>query len=276
MSVEEPALIKELQLAIDQDAEAFNQQMIIKQGLIRRNIYQFPEAPPLERQNHYIFNPIRDSEYKPTVSGYVRLASVLQAWMDLTPTLTVEEIVDGIMQIRDFFDREHISWMHPSIRDMSIIHMLRSKAPESQNLNMAIRRIILSGPESERTMLVRSFHDPHMARSIAYALLNIEADTFSSPMFRKDCEIALACAFLDLGEVLYHQACEFGPMPYSLEKLQALSFCVRTAATLMVRIPLIRHHNLYPLTLDDLQRYMNWGDDIRITNKCAYIIGLVC
>ena len=260
------SLIDELQLAVDQDATAFNHQMFIKQALIERNIMQFPDPPQLERQNHYVFDPIKEAEFKPTVSGYVRLASALQAWMDTIPHLTVVEIVDGIMQMRNFFDREHISWMHPTVRDMSIIYMLRSKAPASQNLNMAIRRIILLDK-----VLVYSFNDPYMFRTVAYALKHEPRATFTDHMFRKDCEIALARAYT---ESLYEEACEFGPIPYSKEELFALSLCVRRAIALMVRLPAIRHHYGAPLSLDALQLYMHWGDDIQITYKCAYIIGL--
>lgn len=255
-------LFDTLKLAAMQDYDAIGHQMQIRIALINRGIYAFQEPPPLERQNHYVFDPIKDAEYKPFQGGYVHIANALQTWMDSTLRLSVIEIIDGILQMRTFFQNESISWMHPTIRDMSIIHMLRTKAPPSQNLNIAIRTLILDGPESERTMMVRAFQETDVYDAIGRALQRPPRDMFLSTIFRRDCEIALACASINLND--------------GAESLLALRYCVQHAAPWMRRIPLIMHHHWYePLTVEAMQQYMSWSEEPVVAAKCAQIMGLV-
>lgn len=224
-----------------------------------------PDTYPVDPRHCNVYMPIR--------RGFIRVATTLQMWMDTTPHLTVEKIIHGINQIRDFFRvRELQTWIHPSLLDMTVVYMLRTRAPPSQPLSMAIRRMIIS---EKFNLLVSIFDTPSRFRVIARNLAVEPRNVFTHPTFRKDCEIALACAYNDGGDPLFNDANALGQKPLvGRDRLKALGLCIIEAHTFVRRLPLIRYHVDAPLTIDDLHKFNGSTRDIRITAMCAHIMGL--
>ena len=261
----EPRLAEQMKEAVDQDQAAFHMQMCLKGAMMSRGIYeQFPQAPPLQRAERYIWDPVKEAAWTPGVQ-WPRLGALLQDWLKQTPTMATDDIVVGIMNMREFF-RSHdgpFSWFPNERLDMNIIYMVRALAPLSRRLNMAIRRIILAGPEDERTMMVRAFQEPDMYRVISEALRSEPRHSFLNPLFRKDCEIALACASANLND--------------KNPDLLPMRFCLERAAVLARRLPAIcAHASLWNDKLPSpsvLANYFSATDEPEVIIKAAYIIG---
>ena len=178
----------------------------------------------------------------------------------------MDEIVFGIMNMREFF-RSHdgpFCWFPNERLDMTIIYMVRTLAPPSRRLNMAIRRIILAGPEDERTMMVRAFQEHDMYRVISEALKQPPRHTLLNVEFRKDCQIALACASANLND--------------KNPELVPLQFCIRRAAELARRWPIVQHYirtREIPETPANYDYMVGWQDGPELMRLCADIIGVV-
>jgi hypothetical protein len=267
---EMPRLAVQMKDAVDQDQAAFHMQMCLKGAMMTRGIYeQFPEAPPLQRAERYVWDPIKESVWTPR--NWPRLSTLLRAWLSETPTMAIDDIVVGIMNMREFFrcpedlkiDVPWFSWFPNDRMDMTIIYMVRTLAPPSRRLNMAIRRIILAGPEDERTMMVRAFQEPDMYRVISEALKQAPRHSFLNPLFRKDCEIALACASANLND--------------KNPDLLPMRFCLERAAVLARRLPAISAHvSLWNDKLPSpsvLANYFSATDEPEVIIKAAHIIG---
>jgi len=261
-----PRLAEQMKGVADQDIAAFHMQMILKGAMMDRGIYeQFPAAPPLQRAERYIWDPVKEAAWTPG-GQWPRLGALLKDWLSQTPTMETDDIVVGIMNMREFFRSSEgpwFSWFPSELLDMTIIYMVRNMAPPSRALNMAIRRIILAGPEDERTMMVRAFQEPDMCRVISHALRAEPRHSFLNMQFRKDCEIALACASANLND--------------KNPDLAALRFCLGRAAVLARRLPAICAHFALrqdgPLTPERLANYFSWTDEPEVIIKAAYIIG---
>jgi hypothetical protein len=263
-----PRLAEQMKEAADMDSAAFHAQMIIKGALMSRGIYvQFPAPIPLQRAERYRWDPVKEAGLcvEALTGQHMRLAAVVRGWCAATPTMTSDEIISGFHNMREFFKgNDGWPWFEREMMDITILYAIRTWAPPSRVLSMAIRRMIMADAEDERSIVVRSVQEPYMSEYLSRALKEAPRDTLLNVAFRNDCQIALAIASMNLND--------------KNPELVPLQFCIRRAAELARRWPLVQHYirtHEMPETPANYDYMVGWQDGPALMRACADIIGAV-